>query len=86
MFEAPLYTVQCFEHGDAIEMCNRITFDFYTGLPFIVPCILNWYAFVDLYILNWTSAYYTVHFCGLLHTIMLYISVCRCTQWPKMVP
>ena len=25
-----------FEHSDAIEICNRIIFDFYTGLPHMV--------------------------------------------------
>ena len=25
--------IQCFEGSDAIEIRNRITFDFYTGLP-----------------------------------------------------
>ena len=25
--------IRCFEGSDAIEICDRITFDFYTGLP-----------------------------------------------------
>ena len=27
--------IQCFERGDAIEICDGITFDFYTGLSHI---------------------------------------------------
>ena len=27
-----------FEGSDVIEICNGITFEFYTGLPHIVPC------------------------------------------------
>ena len=26
-------TLQRFEHGNAVEKCNRIMFDFYPGLP-----------------------------------------------------
>ena len=26
-------TLQCFEHGKVIEICNGIVFDFYPGLP-----------------------------------------------------
>ena len=31
----PLMEVQRFKHNKAIEICNRITFDFYMGLPHI---------------------------------------------------
>ena len=27
--------IQCFEHSDAIEICDGIIFNFYTGLPHI---------------------------------------------------
>ena len=31
--------IQCFERGDTIEMCNGMTFDFYTRLSHLVSSI-----------------------------------------------
>ena len=36
--------VERFKHGNAIELCNRIMFDFYPGLPHL--CILYVYIHV----------------------------------------
>ena len=33
--------IRRFEGNDAIEICDGITFDFYTGLPHLVYIILN---------------------------------------------
>ena len=33
--------IQCFERSDAIEICDGITFDFYTGLPHIIKFIVS---------------------------------------------
>ena len=33
--------IRHFERSDAIEICDRITFDFYTGLPHLVDLIIS---------------------------------------------
>ena len=42
--------IQSFKHSNAIEMCNRIAFDFYTGLPHVV--IEFWHGFYNHLSLN----------------------------------
>ena len=34
------FVLQCFEGGNAVELCNGVMFDFYTGLPHM-ECLVS---------------------------------------------
>ena len=42
--------LECYKCGNAIEICNRIMFDFYPGLPYMkstCTCVMYMYMYIQ---------------------------------------